>query len=178
MTKTRPLSTPVFWTALFADINTSTASFSLSNLLATGPAQVAPGPVVIQDYQGGSYSLYAPNNALLLSGTLTDSVLTGTLGPPGTGAVITTVLGAVTGGSLQPYVLANSVALSMNLTSINGGAGLTLDPNNMLQPFSADAFVNITADPSHLVPEPASLLLVLAGVTLGMAFGRRSANRL
>jgi len=77
------------------DINVNAASFSLNNLVAVGPANVF-GSLVIQNFAGGQFSLYDPANVLLLQGPLTNSALTGVIGPPGTGALFTTTLGSVT----------------------------------------------------------------------------------
>jgi hypothetical protein len=151
------------------DITTTDASFTLSGLTAApGPANSFP-PLMIQNFTGGTLTLYAPNNSILLTGTLTNSALTGVTGPPGTGALFTTTFGTITGGSLSGGgILPGSLTLSMNLSNVNGGGGFVLNGNNFLQPFLADASVNISAD----VPEPAALTLVLFGLAAA-ACGRR-----
>src|SRR5262245_44608967 len=65
---------------LLPDINTSVASFTLTGLTATGPAQQL-GNLAIQNFTGGQYNLYDPSNILLLSAPLGSSVLTGGIGP-------------------------------------------------------------------------------------------------
>jgi hypothetical protein len=159
------------------DINTSIASFTLSNLAAAGPAfQPVPG-VVVQNFAGGTFNLYDPSNSLLLSGLLTTSSLQGTLGPPGTGAVFTTNVASVTGGSLAPFIVLNSLALSMNLTNVNGGAGFSLNDGVILNPFFADSFVNISGDPTDLgggLPEPGTLVLATIALVAGAAVRRRA----
>jgi hypothetical protein len=152
------------------DITTTDASFTLSGLTPTpGPATSFP-PLMIQNFTGGSFTLYgpAPGNTVLLTGTLANSALTGVTGPPGTGALFTTTFGAITGGSLSGGLVPSSLTLSMNLSNVNGGSGFALNPNNFLLPFLADASVNIAAE----VPEPAALTLVLLGLAAA-ACGRR-----
>ncbi len=161
-----------------SDINTSTASFTLSGLAAAGPPQISFAPLVIQNFVGGTFNLYSPGNSLLLSGTLTNSALTGVMGPPGTGALFTTTFSTVTGGSLQPLIVPGSLTLSMNLSNVNGGTGFSvggaLAP--VLNPFVADAAVNIAGDPSDNggdVPEPATLMFAFVGLAISAACGRR-----
>jgi hypothetical protein len=140
------------------DINTTTASFTLQGLNEVGPASVF-GTLVIQNFTGGTFSLYDPANVLLLQGPLTNSALTGVLGPPGTGALFTTTLGTVTGGSLQPLIAPGTVSLSMNMTNVNGGLGFGVAGGAapLLNQFLADASISISAD---VVPEPTTLTLI------------------
>jgi hypothetical protein len=159
-----------FLDGIFADINTPTASFTTSGLQAVGPPTIF-GSLVIQNYFGGTFNLYDPSNTLLLSGSLVDSALTGTIGVPGTGAVFTTTFGTATGGTLLPYVVPGTVNVSMNLTDVNDGLGF-LVLGNVLQPFTADASVNISAESSG-IPEPGSAaLVVIAMLTAGASFVR------
>jgi len=156
------------------DVNTSTASFSLNGLNAAGPTNVF-GPLVIQNFTGGVFSLYDPANNLLLQGPMANSVLSGVMGPPGTGALFTTTLGNVTGGSLLPFIAPGSVSLSMNLTNVNGGAGFSVGGGGtQLNEFLADASINIAALP---IPEPASIVLLGLGSALALAYGRRRIRR-
>lgn len=159
-----------FLDPLFLDVPASVASFSLAGLQTSGPAQVVSG-VTIQGFTGGSLSLYDPANNVLLTGSLVNSTLSGSAG---SGIVFTTSVGAFTGGSLQPYLVGNSLSMTMNLSDINGGAGLTVNPNNVLQAFSADASVNIAGDAA--VPEPVSAILLLVGLPL-VAVARMRARR-
>jgi hypothetical protein len=163
-----------------SDINTSAASFSLSNLARSGPAIVSIPGFVIQNFAGGTFNLYNPSNSLLLSGLLTTSSLQGTVGPPATGAVFTTNIASVTGGSLAPFIVPTSLALSMNLTNVNGGTGFSvgggLEP--FLNPFVADSVVNISGDPTPLgggLPEPGTLVLATVALFAGTAVRRRAA---
>jgi len=149
------------------DLNTNTASFSLQGLAEVGPANVF-GNLVIQNYLGGQFSLYDPANVLLLQGPLTSSALSGVIGPGsgGTGALFTTTLGSVTGGTLAPLITPGTVSLSMNLTNVNGGNGFAVAGGGpQLNPFLADASISISAD----VPEPATFSLVGLGAAAGIA---------
>jgi hypothetical protein len=143
-----------------SDISTGDASFSMAGLQRIGSAQLF-GSLVIQNFSGGTISLYDPANNLLLSGALNTSTLSGVAGPPGTGGLFTTSLATVTGGSLQPYILPNTLSLSINLTDVNGGAGFGVRGETLVA-FSADAFVSIGGepDPSGNIPEPASVALL------------------
>jgi PEP-CTERM motif len=160
-----------FFDGPFPDITTTDASFSMTGLLATGPATVF-GSLVIQPFTGGTFNLYNPANVLLLTGPLTSSALTGVMGPPGTGALFTTSLGTVTGGTLAPLIAPGTVSLSINMTNVNGGLGFGVGGGAapILLPFTADASVNIAANP---VPEPAALVLVLVGSGAAAVFARR-----
>jgi hypothetical protein len=160
------------------DINTSVASFSLSNLARSGPAIASIPGFVIQNFAGGTFNLYDPSNSLLLSGLLTTSSLQGTTGPPGTGAVFTTNIASVTGGSLAAFIVPTSLALSMNLTNVNGGAGFSVGDGVVLNPFVADSVVNISGDPTPLgggLPEPGTLVLATIALFAGTAVRRRAA---
>jgi hypothetical protein len=119
------------------------------------------------------FNLYDPANNLLLSGPMGNSAVTGVLGPPGTGALFTTSLTTVTGGSLQAYIAPGSVSLSLNMTNVNGGAGLSVAGGGpALNPFLADAADNIAAEFSG-VPEPATMSLVGLASAGAIVFRRR-----
>jgi hypothetical protein len=139
------------------DVTTSIASFTLSGLTATGPAQTF-GTLVIQNFTGGSFSLYDPSNNLLLSGSLGSSALTGVAGPPGTASLFTTSLTSATGGSLASQILPGSLSLSFSMTNVNGGAGFSTS-DGFLQPFQTDASVLIAGTQTQ-APEPSTLGLL------------------
>jgi len=130
------------------------------------------GTVIVQDFFGGTFSLYGTSNDLLLSGNLQDSTLTGVLGSTGTGSIFTTKVGTFTSGSLLQYVLPNSLNVSIALTNVNNGSGFVLTGSPFtLQAFTTDASVNISAD-KGFVPEPASIAIALLGA-VGFSFIRR-----
>src|SRR4051812_21734313 len=145
-----------------ADINLASASFTLSGLQSSGPVQQL-GSFAIQNFSGGQISLYDSSNTLLLTGLLSGSILNGVIGPPGTAALFTTGLGSVTAGSLKPFIADNSLSLSMSLTNLNDGAGLSVS-DGLLGALTADATLAIAADSSGIsAPEPSSLILVALG---------------
>jgi hypothetical protein len=155
----------------FPDVPTSTASFSLNGLTTAGPASVFGGVLMIQNFTGGTFDLYDPANSLLLSGSMTTSALTGPIGPPATGALFTTSISSVTGGSLAPLIATGSLSLSMSLTNINNGAGFSVGATApLLTPFTADATLSIAADP---IPEPTTLAMWFAGAGFMAARVRR-----
>jgi hypothetical protein len=152
------------------DVMTNTATFSMNGLSTVGPANVF-GTLVIQNYANGVFSLYDPADTLLLQGPMGPSALSGVLGPPGTGALFTTSLTTVTGGTLQPLLAPGSVSLSMNMTNVNGGAGFAVAGGGpQLNAFLADAAISISADP---IPEPTALGLVALGSIAALIGGRR-----
>jgi hypothetical protein len=141
------------------DITNGLGSFTLDDLDVDGPATTFGGFLVIQEFLGGTLSLYDTSNNLLLSGTLDASTLTGPLGPPATGALFTTSFGMVTGGSLEPLIDPDTLTLSITFTDINDGVGFTTSGGGtVLNAFEADASVIIAAEP---IPEPVTALLAL-----------------
>jgi hypothetical protein len=159
------------------DVTTAVASFSLSGVTAVGAPNVTT--LVSQSFTGGTVNLYDPSNTLLLSGTLGSSSLVGTLGPPGTAAFFSTTFGSVTGGTLAPFIVNNSLSLSINLTNVNGGAGLTVGQGGeILNGFTADSVVNVGGNPTDLgggLPEPGTLILAASALFTGVAVRRRAA---
>jgi hypothetical protein len=147
------------------DVN---GSFTLQGLTLDGPATVS-GNVVIQNFKNGSFTVYDAANHVVLQGPLTQSALTGVIGPPGTGALFTTTLGIYTGGSVTPFINQGTVSLSINLTNVNDGNGFVTASGGgglVLQDFSAEGAVSIAA-----LPEPCSatlLGLAIAGLSCGV----------
>lgn len=160
-----------FLAGVITDIRPSVASFSLANLTAAGPATTF-GPLVIQNFSGGTMNLYDAANSLLLSGTLGNSALTGPIGPPATGGLFTTSFATITGGSLQPRIMPGSLTLSMSLTDINGGAGFSVGGATApsLNAFTADVTLNIAGEQ---IPEPLAASLLLIGLAVAGLMGRR-----
>jgi hypothetical protein len=149
------------------DIIAPPASFTLAGLTLDGPATliaIPPNPpfLVIQNFMGGTFDLYDQSNVLLLHGVLAKSAISGSLGPPSTGALFTTSFSDVTAGTLKPLIKPGSLTLSMSLSAVNGTAGFTVSSgdNPVLNAFAADATINIAAEP---VPEPSALLLAFIG---------------
>jgi hypothetical protein len=146
------------------DILAPPASFTLSGLTPSGVANIIGGVLVIQDFSGGTFTLYDSANAVLLSANLGISTMAGPLGAPATGALFTTSFASLNpGGSLNSQIKPGTVTLSMSLSDISSGVGFAA-PGGVLGAFNADATINIAADK---IPEPATLLISLAGVVAG-----------
>jgi hypothetical protein len=154
-----------------ADIDTAIASFTLSGLQTAGIAQ-QNGVLATQGFSGGQLSLWDSANTLLLTGVLSNSVLTGVIGPPGTAALFTTSLTSISSGTLKQYIADGSVSLSMSLTNLNGGLGLAIS-NSLLQSFTADATLGLAGDSSGIgAPEPSAFVLLAMGC-IGLLLARR-----
>jgi hypothetical protein len=151
----------------------SGASFTLSGVAESGSANTSIPGIVVQSFVGGDFYLYDNLDALLLSGTLGGSTLSGPLGPPATGALFTTTLGSISGGSLAGLIEPNSISLSMSMTAVNGNAGFSVT-SDALDNFTTDVTLNIAADP-RVIPEPATAVMtLLGGILLSFAFRRRA----
>jgi hypothetical protein len=155
------------------------ASFTLSGLVPDGDAFLFNSSLILQNFTGGSFTLYAPDNSVLLAGTLADSSLTGSIGQTA-GALFTTSFGNVTFTSL-PNIDPDTLVLSMSLTSVTstGGGGFAITGLTGAPPvqtgdlvgFTGDATVTIQAE---FVPEPSSFALVAVGLAIGASRLRRS----
>ena len=137
------------------DVNTPIGSFTLSGLTASGPVQQI-GSLAIQNFAGGQFNLYDPSNSLLLSGNLTTSALSGTIGQPATsGRSLRRLQCSRQEDRIAPSIA--SLSLSISMINVNGGLGLGIS-GNALQPFLADASALIAGDPQVNAPEPSTLL--------------------
>ena len=147
------------------------ASFTLSNVLASGPATLV-GPVVSQNTTGGTFELYDNSNNLLLSGVLGLGAISGST-VSSAGAIFNVTTTTYTGGSLLPAVVSSPAGLSFSFTAIttNGLPGLLPGQNGYLSDFVADATGNLDAES---VPEPMTLGLLGLGLA-GAAVRRRRA---
>jgi hypothetical protein len=153
------------------DIAPLNASMTLNGISRVGSATVFPFGLMMQNFSGGTVSIYDASNMLLLSGSLNASTLAGAAGPPGTDALFTTTFNLVTGGTLAPQIGLGTIALKMNITDVNGGAGFTVaSPDSILNPFSAEALLTITGE--QAIPEPATALLLAFGMGMTI-FGIR-----
>ncbi len=152
----------------YPDIVSPPGSFTLDGVTRSGSATVF-GSLIIQQFTGGTFSLYDASHTLLLSGGLTNTALSGTAGLKDNG-LLTTSFSTTTGGTLAPYIDPTSLVLQMHLSNINSGAGLSTVANpppvgNVLQPFTAGVMANING---NQIPEPkvGALLLVLLALIL------------
>jgi hypothetical protein len=145
------------------------ASVTVNGITRVGSATVFPNQLMLQNFSGGTVSIYDVANTLLLSGSLKASTLAGSLGVTGANdALFTTSFNQITGGSLAPGLDPNSITLKMNIGAINGGAGLSA-PGSILSPFTANALLTITGE----VPEPATGLLFAIGMAIAGCSVRR-----
>jgi hypothetical protein len=162
-------STPVDYLGLMGgevDIPAG-ATFSLTGLQKSGPAVVISS-LAVQQFTGGSFSLYHPDATLLLSGDLSPSGLAGVVGQSD-GTLFTSGFGTITGGTLQSQfdLALDSLILQMHLANVNNGAGFSVDPPDEmfaeLGAFTAVATIDLDA---RQIPEPASALLVAGAIAL------------
>ncbi|HJQ80412.1 MAG TPA: PEP-CTERM sorting domain-containing protein [Lacipirellulaceae bacterium] len=149
------------------DIASASASVTVSGITKAGSATVFPNQLMLQNFTGGTVSLYDAANTLLLSGSLKASTLAGSLGPTGAnGALFTTSFNVITGGTLADGIDPSSLTFKMNIGGINEGAGLGA-PDSVLSPFTANALLTITGELP--VPEPGTYLLLAIGMAIASA---------
>jgi PEP-CTERM motif len=163
------------------DVPTAVASFTMSGLVPSGSAFVFLGQSIVQNFTGGTFTLYAPDNSKLLTGSLANSALTGPVGFS-SGGLFTTSFGTVTGGSLQSLIAADSLVVSMNFTDVKttgGPVGFSVSPPPASPPpdvamgtllaFTADSPISIAGE----APEPGTLVLLLVGALAVQSVRRR-----
>jgi hypothetical protein len=149
-----------------ANIDTPIASYSLSNVLATGPAVLFGG--ITQQFNGGEFQLYDDSDNLLLDVDLGASVLN--VNPAGgTGSVFSITSGNIVGGSLQSRIIDDTIEFSIGLAGITPTAGPLFVPGISIPPVTLGTLGNFQADASQLIageiPEPTSAVMVaLAGL--------------
>lgn len=145
----------------------SGASFTLSGVTLSGSASAA-GPIISQNTTGGSFSLYDSSNALLLSGTLGDGTIFGS-DTSSIGSFFNTTVGSLTGGSLLAFLPDLGVSLGFSLGTVTTGNASGMDiVNNNISNFTANGTGLV-----DVVPEPASMTLLLSGLLGGVAARRK-----
>lgn len=151
----------------------SGASFTLSGITLAGTASALGGGVITQGTTGGSFSLYNSANSLLLSGTLGDGTLFGS-DTNSIGSFFNTTVGSLTGGSLLAFLPDVGVSLGFSLGTVTTGGftGLDIVSNNIAD-FTANGTGLI-----DVVPEPASMTLLISGLLGGVAARRKKAKTL
>ena len=156
-----------FLEGVFPDIFDG-ASASLDAVAAVGGAAEVNG-VIVQQTQGGIFSLWDQNNVLLLQAELGEGAVTGST-DQSTGSFFNTGVVNFTGGSLLALVLPTPGGISFALAGITtaGQAGLDV-VQSTLSDFSANASGLVTGES---VPEPSSLALLFSSI-LGLRASRR-----
>ena len=153
----------------------SGASFTLAGVSSVGGASVV-GPLVIQQTDGGTFSIWNEANELLLSAELGEGVLSGATGVS-TGSFFNTEVVNFTGGSLLNYIAATPGGISIALANILTGdlTGVIVGRNNNLLDFTADADGLITGEPAD-IPEPSTMILFGSAAIGGLLRRRRRAE--
>lgn len=158
----------------------SGASFSLLGVTELG-APATFGPVVNQATQGGTFALYGADNSLQLSGTLDQGVLSSSSNSS-TGGFFSGTSASFTGGALLAYLAPTPAGLSLALNGISpqgGGIGLSIPEscgdNCHLPNFVASGNGLLEGTAGTDVPEPASMALMLTGVTAALVRRRKGA---
>lgn len=147
-------------------------SFTLTGIqMSGGPIVKTLGPFtrIDQATTGGSFELYDETGAMLLTGTMTDGLLTGTPGDAAAGSLFSASFGTFTGPTDAPMdklfslLDPSSMSLSLSLTDIiapDSTPGIRV-LNGAVANFTADATGNISA---VATPEPGTLGLIAAGL--------------
>ena len=162
------------------DIPTFTASYTLNDVMATGPALLFAGNIT-QPLIGGSFQLYDDLDNLLLDVDLGASIFNSA---GGSGSAFSVTNGTIVDGSLQSRILDNSISFSIALTDLATTGGGPLFTPFFPVPFPPPPFLfgtleDFTADGSKLiageVPEPAAALLMVVAGAIGLPLMRRRA---
>jgi hypothetical protein len=170
-----------------ANIPSADASYTLTGVTPSALAvHVIPMGTVLQPFTGGTFELWDDLGTLLLGVSLGDSELAGTIGGTATGAVFSTTFGSplpgAAGGTLAPLIAPGTVTMSISMTDINGGAGLSITP--FFSPFPGielatlhdfEADVTKSIDAERLIPEPSAAILLAIGGLLAIPAARRRA---
>jgi hypothetical protein len=110
------------------NIPAADASYSLSGATAAGPASVV-GTVVLQSLTGGTFQLWDDDDVtLLLDVALGDSTIVGQVGNPA-GAVFSATFGTPLAGTLASQIAPGTISMSISMTDINGGGGMSVTPD-------------------------------------------------
>jgi hypothetical protein len=163
-----------FLDPLLADILAG-ASFTLEGVNSVGAASVV-GPLVSQQTDGGTFSIWNEANELLLSAELGEGVLSAATGVS-VGSFFNTEVVNFTGGSLLSYIAATPGGISIALANILTGnvTGVLVGQNNNLLDFTADADGLITGEPAD-IPEPSTMILFGSAAIGGLLRRRRRAE--
>lgn len=169
--------------ALFAEdlVTGEFGSFSLEGVSLVGtPFVLNQGAFgsVTQPTTGGTFDLFDPDGAPLLSGTIENGLLTGSTNGATSGGFFNLNFGAFTGpaeSALFDLLDATKASLSISLTGIASpsSSGFSI-VDNALQDFTADATANIDAEGlSGILPEPATLGLATLALIGALGYRRR-----
>jgi hypothetical protein len=154
------------------------ASFTFANVNATSQSTVFSGSLILQNFSAGQFSVYDGVNALLLSGNLTMSAITGSIGA-GDAEGLFLAFGEITGGSMAEGLDRDSLRVRMKLPTVQGGFSVSPMPDvppppvhvGTLGAFTANALsIEILAE---VVPEPASAGLFALGALTCLSVRRR-----
>ena len=146
------------------------ASITIDGVSLTNPPAIM-GSFFMQSTTGGTFQIWDDMNSLLLSGTFGDGVISGSLSGPSTGSFVSLSFGTFNGGSLQNQVDPSSSAVSLSFNGVNGGNGFSVSQMPaVLDDFTTDATGLISA----AIPEPATGVLLLAGVIGALGLRRRA----
>ena len=152
-----------------ASIPVANASITFEGIELTNAIQ-AIGNLILQPTAGGNFKIWDDTNALLLSGTFGDGLITGSVDATASGSLFSLEFGTFDGGSLQNQLDPASLGFSLSFIGINGGTGFSVTENPLaLNNFTTDA----TGLLSAAVPEPASTSILATGLIGLIVFSGR-----